>query len=135
MHTMKGHAMPSHTLPARAPRIALAPVAALALLGLPGSWVHAQGSDHDAHHTETPAASGDSTQDLSEGEVTRSDARSGKIALRHGELKNLAMTPMTMVFTWRDPAQAATFKPGDKVRFRAERVKGVFVVTHIEPLR
>ena len=59
MHTMKGHAMPSHTLPARAPRIALAPVAALALLGLPGSWAHAQGSDHDAHHTETPAASGD----------------------------------------------------------------------------
>ncbi len=135
MHTMKDHAMPSHTLPARAPRIALAPVAALALLGLPGSWVHAQGSDHDAHHTETPAASGDSTQDLSEGEVTRWDARSGKITLRHGELKNLAMPPMTMVFTLRDPAQAATFKPGDKVRFRAERVKGVFVVTHIEPLR
>lgn len=120
---------------ARLPRLALAPLAALALLGLPGGWANAQATDHDAHHADTPAASGDSAQELSEGEVTRWDARSNKITLRHGEIKNLAMPPMTMVFTLREPSQAVQLKPGDKVRFRAERVQGAFVITRIEPSR
>lgn len=126
--------MPSILLAARTPRLAIAFLAALALLGLPDIRAHAQAADHDAHHADTPAVSSDSAQDLSEGEVARWDARSGKITLRHGELKNLAMPPMTMVFTLREPAQASQLKPGDKVRFRAERVKGAFVITHIEPL-
>lgn len=74
----------------------------------------------------------ESAQDLSEGEVTRWDARTGKITLRHGELKNLDMPPMTMVFTLQAPAQIGNIQAGDKVRFRAERVNGALAVTHIE---
>lgn len=124
--------MPSHPLSAHMPRRALA---ALALLALPGGWAGAQAADHDAPHAGTPAESGDGTPELSEGEVTRWDARSAKITLRHGELKNLGMPPMTMVFALRDPAQAGQVKVGDKVRFRAERVNGAFVVTRLEPVR
>lgn len=125
--------MPSHRFSAGAPRFTTAYLTAVALLGLPAGWAQAQATDHSAHHADTPAAAGDSAaQELSEGEVTRRDARSGKITLRHGELKNLAMPPMTMVFTLRTPAQADTLKPGDKVRFRAEQVNGAFVITHIE---
>ena len=83
-----------------------------------------------ASSASTAAAS----QELSEGEVTRWDARSQKITLRHGELKNLGMPPMTMVFTLQDPAQASQIKRGDKVRFRAEQVNGAFVVTHVEAM-
>jgi Cu/Ag efflux protein CusF len=82
--------------------------------------------------TTVPA---EAQQDLSEGEVTRWDARTGKITLRHGELKNLGMPGMTMVFTLQPPAQIGGIQVGDKVRFRAERVNGAFVVTRIEAAR
>lgn len=110
-------------------------LAVLVLPGLAPGHASAQATDHDAHHASAPATSGDSAPALSEGEVTRWDARTGKITLRHGELKNLGMPPMTMVFTLREPAQAGQIKGGDKVRFRAEQVNGAYVVTHIEPAR
>ena len=109
---------------------------ALALLGLASGHALAQaGADPAAHHGGAATAGADSGQELSEGEVTRWDARSGKITLRHGELKNLGMPPMTMVFALRDPAQAGPIQVGDKVRFRAEQVNGAFVVTQIELAR
>lgn len=91
--------------------------------------------NHGAQHasTATPKADASTSQELSEGEITRWDARSQKITLRHGELKNLNMPPMTMVFTLQDPTHASQIKVGDKVRFRAEQVNGAFVVTHLEP--
>ena len=103
---------------------------AAAVLTSAPALAQAPASDsHAAHHT---AAANAQQADLSEGEVTRVDAAALKVTLRHGELKNLAMPPMTMVFTLRDPAQAATFKPGDKVRFRAEQVSGAYHVQRIE---
>ena len=84
---------------------------------------------HAAHHT---AAANEQQADLSEGEVTRVDAAALKVTLRHGELKNLNMPPMTMVFRVQDAAQLAPLKAGDKVRFRAEQVKGAYYATRIE---
>jgi len=98
---------------------------ALALPGLAAAQDH---SGHAGHAVAVPA----SNQDLSDGEITRWDARTQKITLRHGELQNLAMPPMTMVFTLRPPAQIGTLQVGSKVRFRAERAHGAFIVTHIE---
>lgn len=116
---------------------ALLTSAALGLLGLASGHALAQANtDHSTHHTAAPAtASAGSSQELSEGVVTRWDARSGKITLRHGELKNLGMPPMTMVFALQAPAQIGDIKAGDKVRFRAEQVNGAFAVTHIEAAR
>lgn len=109
-------------------------LACLALALLPG-WALAQATSHDhAGHgaTEAQSAPAASSQDLSEGEVTRWDARANKVTIRHGELKNLGMPPMTMVFQLRVPAPATALKPGDKVRFRAEQDNGAFVVTALE---
>lgn len=121
----------------RTSRTALAVRLALAAALIP-AWACAQATAHDhaAHgaqsaETEPAAAS----QDLSEGEVTRWDARTSKVTLRHGELKNLGMPPMTMVFQLRVAAPEPALKAGDKVRFRAEQDQGAFVVTQLEVLR
>ena len=115
----------------------LSSIAILGMLAWGSGHALAQASaDPSALHGTAAAAVGaDGSQELSEGEVTRWDARSGKITLRHGELKNLGMPPMTMVFTLRDPAQAGPIKVGDKLRFRAEQVNGAFIVTRVEPAR
>lgn len=67
-----------------------------------------------------------------EAEVRKVDLAAGKITLKHGEIRNLDMPPMTMVFQARDPALLDGLKAGDKVRFTAERVNGAFVLRGIE---
>jgi Cu(I)/Ag(I) efflux system periplasmic protein CusF len=121
--------------------------ALLLSLTLLGASVFAQ---HAGHHTPaaasatpsatatTPAAdaaapaAGDAA--WSEAEVRRVDARNGKITLKHGDIVNLGMPPMTMVFTAEDPASIAPLKVGDRVRFTADQIKGVYTVLRIEPL-
>ncbi|EHL21481.1 hypothetical protein KYG_17317 [Acidovorax sp. NO-1] len=95
---------------------------------------------HDSHHpAAAPAAQGATDNpsadqsELSEGEITRWDPRTLKVTLRHGEIKNLEMPPMTMVFRVADAGVLGELKPGDKVRFQAEkRPPGTYHVTHIE---
>ena len=110
-------------------------VASLLLLGagpaLAQAPTAAASDSHNSHHPAPSAAQAE----LSEGEIIRWDPRTLRLTLKHGEIKNLEMPPMTMVFRVADASVVGDLKPGDKVRFRAERVKGVFVVTHIEPLR
>ena len=67
-----------------------------------------------------------------EGEVRKIDKDARKITIKHGEIANLGMPPMTMVFVARDPAILDNVKVGDKIRFTAERVEGVIAVTRIE---
>jgi hypothetical protein len=70
---------------------------------------------------------------LSEAEVRKVDMAAGKITLKHGEIPNLEMPPMTMVFQARDPALLSKVKAGDKVRFTADKVNGAYTVMSIEP--
>jgi Cu(I)/Ag(I) efflux system protein CusF len=42
------------------------------------------------------------------------------------------MPAMTMVFQVKDPAMLDRMKAGDKVRFRAEKLGGIFTVTSME---
>lgn len=70
-----------------------------------------------------------------EGEVRKVDKAAGKVTLKHGEIKNLDMPPMTMVFTAKDPALLDKVKAGDKVRFHAEKEGSQFVVTALEVQR
>ena len=69
------------------------------------------------------------------GDVTKVDQAAGKITLRHGPIKNLDMDSMTMVFRVADPAWLKTIKPGDRVKFEAERVNGQITVTSIAKLK
>ena len=69
---------------------------------------------------------------MADGEVRKIDLDSKKLTLRHGEIKNLDMPGMTMVFHVKDPAMLGKVKIGDKVRFTAEKLDGAFTVTSIE---
>ena len=67
-----------------------------------------------------------------EGEVRRINPRTQEITLRHGPIPHLDMGPMTMAFPVKDPAMLEQVKPGDKVRFIAEKVGDEAVITRIE---
>jgi Cu(I)/Ag(I) efflux system protein CusF len=73
--------------------------------------------------------------EMSEGEVRKVDKPAAKLTIRHGELRNLDMPPMTMVFQVRDAALLDKVKAGDKVRFQAEKSGTAYVVTAIEVAR
>ena len=70
---------------------------------------------------------------MADGEVRKIDKAQGKITLKHGEIKNLEMPPMTMVFKVKDAALLDQVKQGDKVGFTAEKIGGEYTVTGIEP--
>lgn len=70
--------------------------------------------------------------EMTEAEVRKVDKDASKITLRHGEIKNLEMPPMTMVFRVKDKSVLDRFKPGDKVRFVAAKEGGAYVVTQID---
>ncbi len=72
---------------------------------------------------------------MAEAEVRKVDTAAGKISLKHGEIKNLDMPPMTMVFQVSDPALLGKVKAGDKVRFTASQINGAYTVMSIEPAR
>lgn len=80
-------------------------------------------TDHAQHVTVADAA---------DGEVKKVDKDSGKLTIKHGELPNLGMGAMTMVFRARDAAMLDKVKAGDKVHFTAENVNGALTVTEIE---
>ena len=70
---------------------------------------------------------------MTEGEVRKVDKPRGKITLKHGEIKNLDMPPMTMVFGVKDKALLEKVKAGDKVKFAADKnAAGEMFVTRLE---
>jgi len=103
--------------------------AGLALaVALPALAQHKPG-DHASHGG---AASASASAGLSVGEIRKIDKKSRKITLKHGEIKNLEMPAMTMVFEVKDAAWLGRFKPGDAVHFRAEKAaNGNLVVTEL----
>ena len=93
-------------------------------------------SAHAGHATATAPAPGAATatdDGLSDAEVLRWDARTGRATLRHGPIRNLDMPPMTMVFRVPDAALAARMQAGTKIRFKTEQQQGAYVLTHAEP--
>lgn len=69
---------------------------------------------------------------MTEGEVRKVDKDNQKVTLKHGEIKNLDMPGMTMVFNVKAPSMLDKVKAGDKVQFRAESEAGKFTVTEIQ---
>ena len=82
----------------------------------------------------TPAVA--APADMTEGEIRKIDKDTKKITIKHGEIKNLDMPPMTMVFQVKDPAMLDKVKPGDMVRFTVEKTgAGAFVLTDLQPAK
>jgi Cu/Ag efflux protein CusF len=86
---------------------------------------------------EMPAAGGASggATAMTEGEIRKVDMDNKKLTIKHGDIKNLDMPGMTMVFQVKDPAMLDKVKAGDKVRFKAEKSGGAIVVTDIQPAK
>jgi len=84
--------------------------------------------EHAAHH---PAAAA-SAADMTEGEIRKVDRDAKKLTIKHGEIKNLDMPPMTMVFQVKDAALLDKVKLGDKVRFVAQKSDSGYVVTDLQ---
>lgn len=91
-----------------------------------GHGGHGAHAAHAGHQAAAPA-------ELTDGEVKKIDKETGKITLRHGELKNLNMGAMTMVFRVKDPAMLEQVKVGSKVKFAADRVNGAVTVVQLQP--
>jgi Cu/Ag efflux protein CusF len=66
-----------------------------------------------------------------EGEVRKIDTAQAKVTLKHGEIKNLDMPPMTMVFKARPASLLDGLVVGDLVVFEADKADGTYVVTAI----
>jgi Cu(I)/Ag(I) efflux system protein CusF len=73
--------------------------------------------------------------DLTAAEVRKVDKENKKVTLKHDQIKNLDMPPMTMVFNVNDPAMLDKLKPGDKVQFRAADEGGKLTVTEIQAVK
>ncbi len=103
-------------------RLLLAGAAALLALPLGG-------------HAEEAARAADAGRgaEMTDAEVRKVDREAGKVTLKHGEIRNLGMPPMTMVFTATDKAMLDKLQPGDKVRFRADKTGGKYMLIEIVP--
>ena len=72
---------------------------------------------------------------LADGEVRKIDLENLKITLKHGEIKNLEMPGMTMVFQMKEAALFKDLKVGDKIKFAAEKQGRNYVVTEVQVVK
>jgi Cu/Ag efflux protein CusF len=76
--------------------------------------------------------SADAKNSMSHGEIKKIDAAAGKLTIKHGQLENLGMEGMTMVFKAKDPAMLSQVKVGDKIDFVAEEIDGALTVVTLQ---
>lgn len=69
---------------------------------------------------------------MASAEIRKIDIENKKITLKHGEIKNLDMPGMTMVFAVKDAVMLDKLAAGDKVMFTADKVGSTFTVMSIE---
>lgn len=91
----------------------------------------AMGQSSPKDHSTHQHAAATSAAAMTEGEIRKIDHAASKITIKHGEIKNLDMPPMTMVFQVRDAAILDKLKVGDKVRFVAMKAPSGLMVTEI----
>jgi Cu(I)/Ag(I) efflux system periplasmic protein CusF len=70
--------------------------------------------------------------EMADAEVRKVDREAAKLTLKHGDIKSLDMPAMTMVFGVKDKAVLDKVKAGDKVKFKATKEAGQYVVTEIQ---
>ena len=109
----------------------------LALLGASAAYA----ADHTVHvienenrmKAETEAKAKAAAQvELADGEIRKINKNTGKITVKHGEIKSVEMPPMTMVFGVADKAMLEGLKEGDKVKFNVKQEGSNYTVTEIK---
>lgn len=121
----------------------LALAAAITLSSAPLAF--AQQTNHNAHHAPSSTTTNNSadsghegggvSDQMVEGEIKKINKKAGKITIRHGELKDLGMPAMTMIFRVKDPAMLDQVKAGDKVKFVAQKVGSALTVVKLENVK
>ena len=106
----------------------LAAAAIACAFAFSGSAMAQMTMDHSKMDANIAAVPG-----MTEGEVRKIDKEGGKITIKHGEIKNLEMPPMTMVFTAKDKAMLDKVQVGEKIQFTVIQDAGKMVVTDIQP--
>ncbi|MCU0952100.1 MAG: copper-binding protein [Burkholderiaceae bacterium] len=86
--------------------------------------------NHGAHGAPAKTATAQSV--MYDGEIRRIDTAKGTVLIKHGEMKELGMGPMTMGFKLKDAALGAGLKAGDRVKFAAEQKGEELIVTRIQ---
>lgn len=107
------------------------PIALVLLLisGISGTaWPAEKQLDAGTEQTSAPV-------EMTDGVVRKVDRNNNKITIKHGEIRNLDMPAMSMVFQVKRPDLLDKVQAGDKVKFRAEKSGSAFVVTDIQPER
>lgn len=74
----------------------------------------------------------DMSSDMTDGEIRKVDKDTGKLTIKHGEIKNLDMPPMTMVFQVKEKSLLDKVKAGEKIKFKAISDNGKLIVTEIQ---
>jgi Cu/Ag efflux protein CusF len=70
--------------------------------------------------------------DMTHGVVRKLNLDDGKITIKHGEIKNLDMPPMSMIFNVKDASIIDALAKGDKVKFVAAEEGGKLFITEIQ---
>ena len=81
---------------------------------------------------QSGATTASAASDMAQGEIQKVDKDTGRLTIKHGEIKNLDMPGMTMVFATKDKTMVDKVKTGDKIRFKAVNENGKFIVTEIQ---
>ena len=85
---------------------------------------------HDGHdHTQTVSAA-----PWVMAEVKKVDAAQKKITLQHGDIENLNMPGMTMVFNVKNAKLLQGVQAGDHVQFTATQEGDRYFVTQLKPV-
>ena len=95
---------------------------ATTVLALASAYASAQGISAMPMPAKTAASA--AALPFVQGEVTKVDAASSVVVLRHADIPNLSMPAMTMGYAVADKNLLAGVKAGDKVQFQADMVKG-----------
>ena len=108
----------------------------LALLGASAAYA----ADHTVHVIENEnrmkaeaeaKAKAASQAEMADGEIRKINKNTGKITVKHGEIKSVEMPPMTMVFGVADKAMLDGLSEGDKVKFNVKQEGSNYTVTEI----
>jgi Cu/Ag efflux protein CusF len=67
-----------------------------------------------------------------DGEVRKLDRAQAKVTIAGGEVKNLGMPAMTMVYRAKPVTLLDGLAVGDRIEFTADKVDGQYVVTAIK---
>jgi Cu/Ag efflux protein CusF len=104
-----------------------------AALCLAASMFAPASADAESRAGSGAAYSGTRAKEMyADGTVRRIDRATGQVTLRHGPVTNLGIPAMTMIYRVREPAMLDALSVGDLVRFQADRVSGVFVITNLQ---